>query len=174
MIREGWSEPGGPSEDYRSPFFHVPGGGEARLVLLSEVPVRYWGHWTRTGLQPCGDRSCRLCDEGVGRQLRYVFDAYVWDQMRVAVWEVSCQNATRIRDLVGEGSSCRGEGVVCWKSTGSRHSRTEVRLWEGALPELAQRFGVSADRSVDFPLGLGAAAVLRRWWSAQGWEVHSD
>lgn len=174
MIREGWSEPGGSNDDYRSPFFHVARAGESRLVLLADVPVRYWGHWTRAGLQPCGERSCKLCDEGVGRQLRFVFDVYAWDQMRVAVWEVSSQIAARIRELVGEASSCRGEGVVVWKSTSSKQSRTEVRLWEGALPELATRFGMTPDRRVDLPLGLGAAAVLQRWWAAQGWRVDSD
>ena len=174
MIREGWGESGGSDDDYRSPFFHVARTAESRVVLLSDVPVRYWGHWTRTGLRPCGERRCEQCDEGVGRQLRFVFDVFVWDQARVAVWEVSSQVAARIRELVGEASTCRGEGVLVWKSTEAKQSRTHVRLWEGCLPELVKRFGMAADRQVDLPLGLGAAAVLKRWWLAQGWEVDSD
>lgn len=173
-IVQGWGVPQGAARDFRSPFLRIPAGHVLSVVLLSEVPVRYYGHWSSGGVRPCGDPICELCDEGVGRQERYVFDCFHCDDDRTAVWECSRTLAFRMRELAGEPASMRGSCWKVWKAGEKAGSRTEVELWTGGELWCISKFGLLQGSSdtvpeVDLPVGRGASDVLRRWWSSRGW-----
>jgi len=173
-IVQGWGSPEGQGRDYRSPFVHLRPGTVRSLIVLADVPIRYFGHWTQGGVRPCAEPSCELCDGGVGRQERYVWDVYDCDDDRTAVWECSRTVAWRMRELAGEPASMHGSCWKCWKSGEKAGSRTEVELWGGGDIWAVRMFGLRQGSTeaiplVDFPVPRGADRVLRQWWCSRGW-----
>lgn len=76
----GWGDPEKEAESHEVNCVHVPARSPLAVVILSECPVRYFGHWAGRTMRLCpGPDTCPFCARGMGGQHRYAFSVYLPD-----------------------------------------------------------------------------------------------
>lgn len=141
-VGDGWEV----DEDVRDwsdwTWFKVRAGQVVRLVLLSEAPLWYAGHFSKGRMVPCEGAGCKLCAAQIGRQVRYVFGAAAAETGRTGLIEVGKATALQIRDWIPRRGGLRGMVVAFAKATFAKQSRTEVEFCDVDAPGWAA--GLSA------------------------------
>lgn len=127
-VGEGWEVPADVRDRVQFHWFHIAPGQVAVLVILSNAPVWYVGHFKAGRMQPCEMNGCQSCAAGIGRQVRYVMCAVEIATHRVGVLEISESVANLVREWAVPNSGSRGLIVELSKATRSKHSRMEVEL----------------------------------------------
>jgi hypothetical protein len=159
MLGEGYEPEDGNAGWSDWHWFKVRGGRLLRLVVLSEKPVHYKGHFVKGRMQPCFGADCQLCAEGVGFQLRYVFAVVDISERRTGLIELSRSVALQIRDWEPRNEGLRGMELVLTKESFAKQSRMVVDYGTGCE--------VPWWRGLDVP---DVAAALRSTWVKAGFE----
>jgi len=125
-IGEGWELPAdaAPWSDFH--WFRVGGKTALNVVVLSEKPLWYVGHFHKGRMVPCYGDGCVLCQDGVGRQVRYVLGVVEVTSQRVGLLEVGKQVGELIRDWMPRTGALRGMWLDLFKHSFSKNSRMEV------------------------------------------------
>lgn len=122
----GWEIPDGIEPWSRFHWYKIKPSRGLDAVILSERPVCYIGHYDGSRMRPCGQPKCSYCEDGVGRQIRYVFAIADTVTHRPGLIEVSDSVAELIRDWVSRFGGLRGMHVFLSKLTHSLRSRTVI------------------------------------------------
>lgn len=112
------------STDFR--WYKVRPGRPLHVVILSDSPSSYVGHFDKGRMHVCIGDDCRWCADQVGAQLRYCVAVAEVLTRRPGLLEVGRSVALEIRDAADRGGGLRGLSVVISKHSSSRHSRMEV------------------------------------------------
>jgi hypothetical protein len=138
---EGWEVPAGTKTWSTFHFFKVDPRHTMRLVILSDQPFWYVGHYVRipgdgpgekanARMVPCLQPHCEMCEDGIGQQLRYVFAAVDIDSKRIGIIEFSESNAELLRDWMSRNEGLRGMHIELSKHSLSAKSRTTIKFLE--------------------------------------------
>jgi hypothetical protein len=156
----GWDVPDDVRGDIEFRWWRVPANRILVLVFLSEKPLWYKGHYLNSGMAPCFGDGCKLCEKGIGSQLRFVMAAAEISSHRTGLLEVGNTVATEIRDLAMHNGGLRGLTVEISKHSFSKRSRMEVKC-----------VGRSDDvwwQETDYP---DIQTALYLGWQKQGYET---
>jgi hypothetical protein len=123
---DGWDMPAASNAWNDFTWFKVPASRTLVLVMLSESPVWYAGHFWRQRMRPCQGENCKLCADGVGAQLRYVLVGMEVSIGTVGLIELSRTVALELRDLGDKYNGLRGLCVEIGKVSHSKNSRMSV------------------------------------------------
>lgn len=135
MQGEGWELPEGVNPWSSFHWFKVSARKPLRLIVLSERPHWYIGHYVDGRMWPCQAPGCSVCEDGTGKQVRYVMAVVDRESKRVGLIEVSESLGELIRSWVPRNEGLRGMHLTFAKHSASVRSRTEVEFEEmGALP----------------------------------------
>lgn len=134
MLGEGWDLPQGYEDWSDWTWWKVRGNRILVLTVLSEKPVSYVGHYVKSRMVPCLGDDCRLCHDGVGRQLRYCFAAAEVTTRRTGLLEVGRSVACQIQDWIPRHGSFRGMVLEFTRHSYSRQSRMEVTYCDVITP----------------------------------------
>lgn len=167
---EGWGERGEvhTQRDYRTPFLRVAPGEYVHIIVTCHMPWRYPGHWGVGGIDPCGGDECEFCRQGIGAQMRYVFDVYHATERRELVWETGESLALCVRALANGAASIRGLPLELHKASASERSRTICAPWAEGNMELMRLFPVDVDLNPEIPHSIDSRRILREWWAWRG------
>lgn len=122
---ESWDVPDiGSSVGYT--WYHVPAGGSLYVVVLSDRPTWYVGHYVGGRMLRCVGANCAWCDRGVGRQIRCVLCVAESSTHRVGVIELSQSVGLLVRDWGYARGTMRGLQVEFSRVGRSKHSRIEA------------------------------------------------
>jgi hypothetical protein len=127
-VGEGWDVPADVKDRVQFHWFHVSPGGALLLVVLSNAPVWYIGHFRQGRMQPCDRNGCESCAAGIGRQVRYVMCAVEVTTHQVGVLEISESVANLVREWSVPHNGSRGLMVELRKATKAKNSRMVVEL----------------------------------------------
>lgn len=114
---EGWSD------------FHwwkIPSSRVLVMIMTSERPYWYSGHFVEGRMKPCQGDGCALCAKGVGAQARYLFSCVEPLTRKSGILEVSRSVALEFRDLAEARGQLRGLRFTIGKHTRHKQSRMEV------------------------------------------------
>ena len=142
----GWDPPDGLQGWSDFHWWKVPSGRVLQLIIISDEPAGYCGHFHRGRMAPCQGEGCQLCREGVGVQLRYLFGAVEPSTRRVGIWDVGRSVALEVRDLARARGGLRGLWIVLSHHSHSRQSRTEIEVVLDPVPSWVK--GVSCPNVV--------------------------
>jgi hypothetical protein len=159
-VGEGWDLPDGVSPWSDFHWFRVTGKNVLEVVVLSEVPSWYVGHFYGKRMVPCYGEGCRMCKDGVGAQVRYVLGCVEVSSKRIGLLEVGKSVGDMIRDWVGRRGQLRGMWLELSKHSFSKQSRMECAYVEKEAPVFT--------RSLQSPDVKGA---LRATWEKAGIEL---
>jgi len=123
---EGWEPPAGVAGWSDFHWWKVPSGRILQLIIISDGPLGYSGHFARGRMKPCQGEGCQLCSEGVGVQLRYLLAGVEPATRRVGIWDMGRSVALEVRDLAVSQGGLRGLWIQVSHHSHSRQSRTEV------------------------------------------------
>lgn len=121
-------------------WFHPERGEPLALLIISAAPVAYTGHFYRGRMRPCADENCQLCEKNIGKQARYVFSAVRIRDGKIGILEVGRPAALVIRDLGLRRGAVKGISIELFRASESKHSRIEVRKFEGVTPKPFENF----------------------------------
>lgn len=124
----GWEPPEGVAGWSDFHWWKIAGGRALQLIIVSESPLGYSGHFTKGRMGPCYGEGCQLCHEGIGSQLRYLFAAVEPTTRRLGIWDVGRSVAMEIRDAATQRGSLRGLWIVATHHSHSKQSRTELEI----------------------------------------------
>ena len=125
---EGWEVPSVVRDQVYFHWFHVVPRSALVLCLTSMRPLWFVGHFHKKRMLRCRGQDCHWCRLSVGKQVRYVFGGVDLQTRREGVIEVSESVAQLVREWAVPNGGARGLIVEFEKSTGSKHSRMDVRL----------------------------------------------
>jgi len=134
---EGWDPPTAVRDRCEFHWFHVTPGNVIVVVVLSQAPVWYVGHFEKGRMRRCDGPGCEMCAQGLGRQLRYVFCAVEISTRQNGLMEVSKSVAELLRDWSARNGGFRGMVLQVEKASKSKHSRMEVRFLDRNPPSWA-------------------------------------
>ena len=104
------------------------------LVVLSERPMWYTGHFYRGRMAPCLEERCQACSEGIGSQIRYAFGVAEITTKRVGMIEMGRGNGLMLQDWSIRAGGLRGLMVEFSKHSKQSQSRTEVKYIDHPPP----------------------------------------
>lgn len=104
------------------------------LVVLSEAPVWYTGHYVGGRMVPCIGAGCDCCAAAIGAQVRYAVAVAEISSRRTGLIEFGRSNGLALRDWAAQGFGLRGMTIEVVKHTKSVQSRTEVRMIDPVAP----------------------------------------
>jgi len=133
-VGEGWEVEHAYREWSDWTWFKPRGGKVLKLAILSQAPVWYAGHFVRKRMCPCAGEGCKICAEGIGIQIRYVFGAVSVETRMVGLIEVGKTLGLLIRDWCGRRGALRGMVLAFTKQTHAKQSRTEVEYCDEVEP----------------------------------------
>jgi len=147
-LDEGWGDTSAaPSSSYC--WFHIPAVGALDVVILSEVPTRYTGHFVGRTMRPCQNRGCHWCEVGLGKQLRWVLSVVDMVSGVRGCIEVGAAAAEAIRATTAELGELRGCRVRLSRATTAKNSEVLVgskgREPASAVPEAVDVFRLLSD-----------------------------
>lgn len=157
---EGWDVPAEVRGDLEFRWWRVSGNRLLTLLVLSETPLWYRGHYHRGSMVPCLGDGCKMCAEGIGAQLRYVVAAAECSSHRPGLMEVGQTVARELRDLAVRHDGMPGMVVEFTKYSLAKNSRMEIRLVE--------REESPWWREIDVP---DIKLALRLQWEKIGYEL---
>jgi len=133
-LGEGWDLPPGaePWTDFH--WFQASTRYTLRLVVLSDVPTWYTGHFVGGRMCPCSGPGCDYCAGAIGAQVRFCFGVVEPLSRRVGLIEFGRSNGMMIRDWANRSGSLKGVQIEVSKHSKSSQSRTEVKLIEETPP----------------------------------------
>ena len=139
-IGEGFDLPPGaePWSDFH--WFQASTKGILVLVILSDQPIWYTGHYVGGRMAPCSGSGCDYCATGIGSQVRYCVSVAETSSRRVGLIEFGRQNGLLLRDWMNRQGGLRGMVIEVSKHSKNVQSRTEIRYidlpcdpwWRGA------------------------------------------
>lgn len=156
-LSEGWGSPDGLRSEDQWTWFHANGEEPLALVVLSETPTSYVGHYVAGRMRPCDGDSCTFCERGTGRQARWVMCCVRVKDGVIGMLEVGKPLALQIRDWSESRGRLRGLAIELYRASRSKHSRIEIARFEGTVPLPFLKFP-----SLDVPKVLKAT-----WATAQ-------
>lgn len=131
---QGWDPPAGTAGWSDFHWWKIPSGRVLQLIMVSEAPLGYSGHFTRGRMGPCYGEGCKLCLEGIGVQLRYLVAAVEPGTRRVGIWDVGRSVALELRDLASSRGGLVGLWIQASHHSHSKQSRTEIEVVETKCP----------------------------------------
>lgn len=96
-------------------------------IILNDAPVCYEGHFTAGIMLPCEGKECKMCQDGLGKQIRYAFGAYETRTGWRVVLELSHKQANIIFDRFLIGDSSRGLKIEIARLGLSKQANLQVR-----------------------------------------------
>jgi len=126
-VGNGWDLPPGSEPWTNFHWFQPSVSGVLVLVVLSERPTWYTGHYYERRMCPCLGVGCRLCASGIGAQVRYCFAVAERSTRRVGLIELGRGNGLLVRDWAYSRGEMRGLMIEVSKHSRSPQSRTEVQ-----------------------------------------------
>jgi len=141
MQGSGWELPDGVQPWSTFHWFKVGAKRPLELVVLSDAPHWYIGHFIvgkgsgegaggRGRMWPCAAPSCSVCEEGVGKQIRFCFAVVDVETRRVGLIEVSDSIGQLIRSWIPRNEGFRGMRLMFTRHSLSIKSRMEVEFLE--------------------------------------------
>jgi hypothetical protein len=129
-IGEGFDLPPGaePWSDFH--WFQPSTKGILVVVMLSERPIWYTGHYVGGRMAPCCGSGCDYCATGISAQVRYVVACAESSTRRVGLIEFGRANGLLIRDWINRQGTMRGMVLEISKHSKNVQSRTEIRYIE--------------------------------------------
>lgn len=134
-LSDGWGDE--PGQYGAAPFnwLHVPHVRPLPVVILSDVPVKYRGHWFQSAMQACtGDGHCPLCERGIGGQIRVILAVYDLRLRALGLIELSAATAAEIRSISEAHGHLRGLVVELSKEAGRPRGRVLVGEPDRTVP----------------------------------------
>lgn len=133
-IGEGWELPPGaePWSDFH--WFQVSTRQELEVVILSERPVWYTGHFVRNRMAPCPGAGCEFCGAAIGSQIRYCFGVVELFTRRVGLLELGRSNGLLVQDWSYRSGGLRGMTLRLSKHSKSAQSRCVLEYVEEEPP----------------------------------------
>ena len=131
----GFDLPEGMAREETWTWFHPNGQEALGLLIISEAPVAYTGHYARGRMRPCVGECCPLCEKNIGKQARYVFSAVRIRDGKVGILELGRPAALVVRDLAQARGRIKGLAIELFRTSESKHSRIEVKAFEGIVPK---------------------------------------
>lgn len=120
-------------------WYHVPAGGSLFVVVLSDLPCWYIGHYFGGRMLRCAGANCVWCERGVGRQIRCVLCVAESSTHRVGVVEFSESVGLLLRDWGYTRGTMRGLQVEFHRVGRSKHSRIEAQLLSDIEPQWSKQ-----------------------------------
>lgn len=139
-ITEGFGLPDGMGREDQWTWFHCSPGEKLGLLILSEKPYGYAGHYVRGRMRNCAGEGCKTCERGIGKQARYVMSACRIRDGKIGILEVGRPAALMIRELAQGRGRLRGLAIQLEREGVSKHSRIEVAVFEGIVPKPFESF----------------------------------
>jgi hypothetical protein len=130
MQGEGWELPDGVQPWSTFHWFKVGAKRPLELVILSDVPHWYIGHFYEKRMWPCSAPGCPTCEDGIGKQIRFCFAMVDVETRRVGLIEVSDSIGQLIRAWVPRNEGLRGMHLLFSRHSLSIKSRMEVEFLE--------------------------------------------
>lgn len=130
MQGEGWDLPDGVQPWSTFHWFKVGARQGLSVVVLSSAPFWYVGHYYSDRMWPCTAPGCPVCEDGVGRQVRYCFAVVETGTRRVGLLEVSESIGQVIRSWTPRNEGLRGMSLFFTRHSHSIKSRMEVEFVE--------------------------------------------
>jgi hypothetical protein len=126
-IGSGFDLPPGaePWSDFH--WFQASTKGIIVLVILSDQPVWYTGHYVGGRMAPCSGSGCDYCATGIGAQVRYCIAVAETATRRVGLIEFGRQNGLLLRDWMNRAGGLRGMVIEVSKHSKNVQSRTEIK-----------------------------------------------
>ena len=126
-IGSGFDLPPGaePWSDFH--WFQASTRGILVIVMLSESPIWYTGHYVGGRMAPCAGSGCDYCATGIGAQVRYCVACAETATRRVGLIEFGRQNGLQLRDWVHRTGTMRGMVIEISKHSKNVQSRTEIK-----------------------------------------------
>lgn len=138
----GWDLPQGVTPWSNFHWFRVSPRKPLKCVVLSKEPTWYAGHFVQQRMWPCRAPHCSHCDDGMGRQIRFVLAIAELETHRVGLIEFSESLSNLLRCWIPECEGLRGMCLEFSKHTAQVRSRTEVELLRGVYPNWFQELQV--------------------------------
>lgn len=126
MIKTGWGTIKEVKERDKLHFAKVVGTQPNRFLILNSSPLVYEGHYLHGEMIPCSGSGCKVCNAGVGKQIRYCFGVYEFRTNWRCVLELSAKQAEVIFDQYLEGDDSRGLEITIRKLSESRTSNMKI------------------------------------------------
>jgi hypothetical protein len=133
-VGSGWDVPAEQVPWTEFSWFKVKGSRSLVLVVLSDMPVWYTGHYWKGRMTPCLGADCEACSNQIGAQLRYVIGAVEYSTKRVGLLEISRSIAQELKEMMGRDESMKGMAIEFTKYSNAKNSRmivTEVTFANG-------------------------------------------
>lgn len=135
-------------------WLQVPSRGGLTVVLQTELPFRYVGHWMRGKYEPCsGANNCDWCTVGIGKKPRYVYAMFNRDRRRSMLFETGPETAGQIREAVVKYGFTTGLTMKLSKAGGRDNGAIIVEPMHGLT------------RLQDLPQAQDAERTLTKQWS---------
>jgi len=150
-LGQGWDIPveSNPWSDFH--WWKVVPGKLLQLIILSEVPLWYAGHFHKGRMRPCYGEGCLWCEENIGAQVRYIMAAVERSTRLVGLLEVSRSVGLVMRGEADAITGVRGLAFELGKETAAKQSRMEIVLlappdedWWKSVPVPSLRDALSA------------------------------
>jgi hypothetical protein len=153
LIERGWGTPTERSAGRGAHWWHAPSAGTWMLVILSDEPIRYRGHWRRGSVAPCRGATCPLCAAGSGWVPRYVLSVQVLETRRVMLWEIGASTADQLLEIAEREGGLRGVTIEGERET------------QGSRGKIIVRATSVVRASAGLPDPLDAGAILSAQWA---------
>lgn len=129
-VGKGWDVPTNMQGWTDFHWWKVTGTRVLNLVMISEEPEWYLGHYVKGRMEPCYGDGCKTCREGVGQQQRFIFAAIEPISKKIGLLETSRTVGLEIRDLGGRRGGIHGMYFEITKHTRHKQSRMEITLYD--------------------------------------------
>lgn len=125
-VGRGWEIP--PEADSIGDFrwFKVRPQRALTLVVLSEEPYFYRGHFVNGRMIPCAGDLCLNCSNGVGAQIRWVFAGFDPYTGQMGIIELGRSVGFELRARSEKAGKFRGLVLKLWRHGKSEKSRVEM------------------------------------------------
>ncbi len=151
-VTEGWGDTTREAGEQSWAWIHVPARSSVEVIILSEAPVRYRGHWVDGRMRPCCGAACPYCERRMGGQVRYAFACYDLAARASALLEIGAGAAGVIREASEREGRLRGLAFRLRKQDGRDRGRIIIEPVAVAV------------RVADLPRGEDPSAHLLRGW----------
>jgi hypothetical protein len=166
-LGEGWDPPAEvlPWSDFH--WWKVVAGKVIELIVLSEMPLWYTGHFTGGRMKPCYGTDCAECKKGTGGQIRYVLSCAEVSSARVGIIEVGRTVGLQIKEMASSAGTSRGLWLEFGKETTAKQSRMTIKQileptgdwWhELPVPDMREALAATWDKAkIELPEGFQRA-----------------
>lgn len=152
-VDAGWGNPATEAANQSWVWLHVPARSAIRVVILSESPCRYKGHWVDGHMRPCLPVDCGYCAVRLGFQIRYVFAVHDMTHRVSGLLELGAGAAEVIKESADDLGFLRGLVFELRKEGGRDRGKIIVKAHHAMI------------QTEGLPVPPDAALELRRMWS---------